>query len=75
MKENMFAKAAKTREQEQNEIKVQLAADDETSVERTTMTLSMSVEDKKNLKLLAMEKGITVSKMLHYWIQEELKNK
>ena len=34
------------------------------------MTLSMSVDDKMALKVLAMKSGKTVSGMLHDWIEE-----
>ena len=73
-KENMFAKASSKRVQEQTKIKDNLQnsseADDVSSEPRTTMTLSMSVDDKMALKVLAMKSGKTVSGMLHDWIEE-----
>ena len=76
-KENMFAKASSKRVQEQTKIKDNLqnanGADDVNAAStepRTTMTLSMSVDDKMALKMIAMKRKKTVSKMLHEWIIE-----
>ena len=73
-KENMFAKASSKRVQEQTKIKDNLqnvdGADAVSSEPRTTMTLSMSADDKMALKVLAMKSGKTVSGMLHDWIEE-----
>lgn len=74
-KENMFAKASSKRVQEQTKIKdnLQNSADVVSSVSaepRTTMTLSMSMDDKMALKTIAMKSGKTVSGMLHDWIEE-----
>lgn len=71
-KENMFAKASSKRVQEQTKIKdnLQNGADDISSEPRTTMTLSMSVDDKMALKTIATKRKKTVSKMLHEWIIE-----
>lgn len=41
--------------------------------QRTTMTLSLSSEDKQLLKLYAVKKGIPVSKIIHAWIQMHCK--
>ena len=38
--------------------------------ERTTLSLSLTVRDKKTLKILAAEKDITIAAMIHEWIQE-----
>lgn len=74
-KENMFAKASSKRVQEQSKIKDNLqnanGADAVRSEPRTTMTLSMSVEDKIVLKMLAIKSEKTVSGMLHDWIEEK----
>lgn len=40
--------------------------------ERTTLSLSLTVKDKKTLKILAAEKDITIAAMIHEWIQEHL---
>lgn len=70
--ENMFARAAGLRENEQERIKqsLQQEASGEGSEPRTTMTLSMSVSDKMALKMIATKRKKTVSKMLHEWIVE-----
>lgn len=75
-KENMFARAAELRGNEQERIKqnLQSQASGEADEPRTTMTLSMSVSDKMALKMIATKRKKTVSKMLHEWIiqlQEE----
>lgn len=71
-KENMFAKASSKRVQEQTKIKdnLQNSSEADDVSYRTTMTLSMSVDDKMALKVLAMKSGKTVSGMLHDWIVE-----
>jgi predicted DNA-binding protein len=38
--------------------------------ERTTLSLSLTVEDKRTLKLLAAERGTTVAAIIHEWVQE-----
>lgn len=40
---------------------------------RTTLSLALSVGDKKTLKLMAMERGVTVAALIHEWIQEHKK--
>lgn len=37
---------------------------------RTTMTIAISAEDKKQIKIIAAEKGKTVSAIIHEWIAE-----
>ena len=76
-KENMFVKASSKRVQKQTKIKDNLqdvsgtdAINSVSTESRTTMTLSMSVDDKMALKMLAMKSGKTVSGMLHEWIEE-----
>ena len=73
--ENMFKKAAATRKVEQSEIKAKLndiVADTavEEDVPRTTMTISLSVEEKFRLKTLAMKRGKTTSGLIQQWIAE-----
>lgn len=70
--ENMFARAAELRENEQERMKqnLQSQASGEADEPRTTMTLSMSVSDKIALKMIATKRKKTVSKMLHEWIIE-----
>ena len=45
------------------------AAPDE---KRTTLSLSLTVEDKKALKLMALERETTIAAIIHEWIQEHL---
>lgn len=40
--------------------------------ERTTLSLSLTVGDKKTLKILAAEKDMTIAAMIHEWIQEHI---
>lgn len=37
---------------------------------RTTMTLSLTISDKKALKQIALDRGITVASLVHEWIVE-----
>lgn len=41
--------------------------------ERTTMTISITVEDKKALKQAALDKGVTVSALIHDWVKRGMK--
>ena len=43
------------------------SADDE---KRTTLSLSLTVGDKKTLKMLAAERGTTIAAIIHEWVQE-----
>ncbi len=40
---------------------------------RTSMSISMTVEDKKLLKMYAAEKGVTVAALIHEWVQKNCK--
>ena len=42
---------------------------------RTTLTLSLSVEDKKALKLIAADQETTISALIHDWIQKKATEK
>jgi hypothetical protein len=44
-----------------------------TTTGRTTISVSLSTEDKKALKILAAEKETTVSGLIHDWIDKEKK--
>lgn len=70
-KENMFKKAAQTRQTEQKEIKAKLSekADDEV-VTRTTICISLSAEEKYQLKLISAKRNKTVSRLIQDWIAE-----
>lgn len=54
---------------------VQLQSPEGSSVKavgrRTTMTLSISEEDKYAVKRFALEHGVTVSDLLHMWIERD----
>lgn len=72
---NMFEKYAADREAEQKKIeKTVSVADDaaEPAVEekRTTLSLSLTVSDKKKLKMMAMEQDTTIAALIHGWIAE-----
>lgn len=82
-KENMFKKQALARHQQQEALKSELYKEadggrvvDASTVKdnndelRTTMTLSITIEDKKKLKLLALKKGKTVSGVIHEFVSE-----
>lgn len=38
--------------------------------ERTILSLSITVEDKKTLKMMAIEKNTTIAAIIHEWLQE-----
>ena len=40
------------------------------SEKRTTLSLSLTVDDKKALKMMAAERGTTVAAIIHEWICE-----
>jgi len=41
---------------------------------RTTLSLSLTTSDKKALKMIALEKDMTIAAVIHEWIAEYLKN-
>ena len=38
--------------------------------ERTTLSLSLTVSDKKALKLMALEQNTTIAAIIHEWVKE-----
>lgn len=40
---------------------------------RTTLSLSLTVSDKKALKLMALEQNTTIAAIIHEWVQEHAK--
>lgn len=73
---NMFEKYAADREAEQKKIEKTVAAtaagtsaDDE---KRTTLSLSLTVSDKKALKMMAAERETTIAAIIHEWVAEHL---
>lgn len=70
---NMFEKYAADREAEQKKIEKAVVADAVADDEkRTTLSLSLTVSDKKALKMMAMEQETTIAAIIHEWIQEHL---
>ena len=68
----MFEKYAADREAEQKKIEktvVEPAADHE---KRTTLSLSLTVSDKKALKMMAAERETTIAAIIHEWVQEHI---
>lgn len=39
---------------------------------RTTLSLSLTVSDKKALKLMALERNTTIAAIIHEWVQEHI---
>lgn len=39
---------------------------------RTTLSLSLTMSDKKALKMMAAEREMTIAAIIHEWIQERL---
>ncbi len=70
---NMFEKYAADREVEQKKIEKAVSADVLAADEkRTTLSLSLTVSDKKALKMMAAEKEMTIAAIIHEWIAEHL---
>lgn len=72
---NMFEKYAADREAEQKKIEKAVSADVPAAEEkRTTLSLSLTVSDKKALKMMAAEKETTIAAIIHEWIAEHMEN-
>lgn len=71
---NMFEKYAADRESEQKKIEKAVVADTAADEKRTTLSLSLTVGDKKALKLMAAERETTIAAIIHEWVQEHLEN-
>lgn len=71
---NMFEKYAADREAEQKKIEQAAVSADAPAVDekRTTLSLSLTVSDKKALKMMAMEQETTIAAIIHGWIAEHL---
>ena len=74
---NMFEKYAADRNGEQKKKKRKkiervAVADTAADEKRTTLSLSLTVSDKKALKLMALERDMTIAAIIHEWIQEHL---
>lgn len=71
---NMLEKNAANGEAEQKNVE-KTAPVDSMSVEnekRTTLSLSLTVSDKKALKMMAAEREMTIAAIIHEWITEHL---
>lgn len=71
---NMFGKYAAGCEAGQKKIE-QTASADAAPVEdekRTTLSLSLTVSDKKALKMMAAERETTIAAIIHEWVAEHM---
>lgn len=64
---------AADREAEQKKIEKAVVADTTKDEKRTTLSLSLTVSDKKALKMMALERDTTIAAIIHEWVQEHLK--
>lgn len=70
---NMFEKYAADREAEQKKIEKAVSADAVADDEkRTTLSLSLTVSDKKALKMMALKRETTIAAIIHEWVQEHI---
>ena len=67
---NMFEKYAVDREAEQKKIEETVVADATAGEKRTTLSLSLTVSDKKALKMRSLKDGKTIAAIIHEWIGE-----
>lgn len=71
---NMVKKYAADREAGQRKIE-RTVSTDMMSVEeekRTTLSLSLTVSDKKALKMMALQRDMTIAAIIHEWLQERI---
>ena len=68
----MFEKDADDREVEQKTIEKAVVTDTTKEEKHTTLSLSLTVSDKKALKMMAAERETTIAAIIHAWIQEHL---
>ena len=69
---NMFEKYAADREAEQKKIEKAVVADTTADEKRTTLSLSLTVSDKKALKMMAAERETTIAAIIHECVQEHI---
>ena len=71
---NMFEKYAADREAEQKKIEQTVSADAAPAEDekRTTLSLSLTVSDKKALKMMAAERETTIAAIIHEWVAEHM---
>ena len=70
---NMFEKYDADREAEQKKIEKTVVADTTADEKRTTLSLSLTVSDKKALKMMAAERDTTIAAIIHEWVQEHVR--
>ena len=69
---NMFEKYAADREAEKKKIEKAVVADTAADEKRTTLSLSLTVSDKKALKMMAAERETTIAAIIHEWVAEHM---
>lgn len=71
---NMFEKYAADREAEQKKIEQTVSADSAPAEDekRTTLSLSLTVSDKKALKMMAAERETTIAAIIHEWVAKHM---
>ena len=72
---NMFEKYAAGREAEQKKIEKAVVTDATAEEKRTTLSLSLTVSDKKALKMMAAERETTIAAIIHEWVAEHREDK
>ena len=71
MAKNMFEKYAADRKEQQAKIeKIVAPKVNEEDEKRTTLSLALSVGDKKALKMRSLKEGKTIAAIIHEWIGE-----
>lgn len=68
MSENIFSSYAHDRKEDQEKIEKAVAPKDPS--ERIHVTMTMTVERKKKLKMYAIKRGMTVSGVVEEWIDK-----
>lgn len=48
------------------------AADTTADEKRTTLSLSLTISDKKTLKMMAAQRDTTIAAIIHEWVQKHL---
>ncbi len=69
---NMFEKYTADLEAGQKNIEKAVMADTVAEEKRTTLSQSLTVSDKKTLKMMAAERDTTIAAIIHEWVQEHL---
>lgn len=69
---HMYEKYAADPKAEHRKIEDAVVGDAASNEKRTTLSLSLTVSDKKALKILAAERETTIAAIIHEWVQEHL---